>query len=1035
MQNRELTPGRYRITAYLRGLDIGVGMHNMTTEFMFNDKYIQLAKRGTFGWTQMTYVADLKAPAKTGPAFGLMAPGMLWVDDVSLERVGEDVTLTPEPVFSPAEQAIEPPGPLQGTVVQCPRCQRRNLPGWGKCYACGTALEANSEPAGAGPAVRSIASFKQENPFEGGSVEPVHATNGKKWLRVAKGFASLGRRQDWTGYDLFKVDTYVDSGKPVTMSVEIRDAGTTDYWTRVNYYTVAPPGVSTLVLSLKQLFVGEKGRPGRHLALDQITRLVFAVNGAEPVFFDNVRVEQDPPPAGLFFDGLYAFDLGPGGSPVMDGFIPVTPATLYDPGRGFGLKNAKIWRAIDALQPDPLYQDFLAIESGGLAIDVPNGAYRVLVNMDSPGGYWGEVQAYRHRAILAQGREVVSDGMDIRSFSKKYFQFWDRDDLPTENTFEKYDRAHFVPKVFDVNVDNGQLNLEFQGQNWGCSVSAVIVFPVAKAAEGERFLEWVRKKRQYYFENSFKRVLHAGAGPPRLSGGTEARGYVVTTWDYMRDLYYNDAPMPQDSGKPLAGEGFAGESEPVTMAVFPRRDLGQSTVTVTALSGSQGTIPASAVSVGYVSYRNQRVTMDGAVYEIAPRLVMPRNSVDLPHEIARQFWLTVNVPATAKPGVYTGTVALTPEKGEPAKVPLRFTVRRGRLATPDIPVGPFGGPMSFPWLGDDPETGRFRGLLTENSLRVLREKRFTMFSGVPYVIYRGFEHGKPTLDFTIADQQMQTVRQDGFMAVSSYGAGLTGLSGYSQDTGRMKAAGFSDYSAFIRAIYAEIQSHARQKGWPLVYWNLADEPIGEALKNSIQNAQAYRTAFPSGSPFFTGATSLPEKDPDGLHFALARALTVPALTLHDEASVSRLLAAGGQWAYYNQGSRWSFGEYLYKAAEEFHVQYRLAWHWNASAGDPYYALDCREDDHAWGSAAPDGQVIPSVEFFRIAAGLTDYRYLLTLARLAKEKAGTPEAQVAERLVAKRMSAFRLGDSERSLPPEAWRAFRDEVGSAIEELSR
>jgi hypothetical protein len=310
-----------------------------------------------------------------------------------------------------------------------------------------------------------------------------------------------------------------------------------------------------------------------------------------------------------------------------------------------------------------------------------------------------------------------------------------------------------------------------------------------------------------------------------------------------------------------------------------------------------------------------------------------------------------------------------------------------------------------------------------------------MFSGVPYVAYRGFQHGKPVLDFTAADRQMQTVRQSGFLAVSSYGAGVVGLAAYTPDTDRMKAAGFSGYSSFVQALYGEIQAHAREKGWPTVYWNLADEPIGEArLKTSIENARAYRTAFPSGPPFFTGATSLPGSDPGGFHFSLAQALSVPALTLHDETGVNRLRAAGGAWAFYNQGSRWTFGEYLYKAAKEFNLQYRLAWHWNVAAGDPYYALDCREDDYSWAAAAPDGQLLLSVEFLRIAAGLTDYRYLLTLARLAKEKAGTPEALAAEQLISRRMAAFHLGDSTRSLTAADWRTFREEVGAAIESLS-
>ena len=55
-QNVDSSPGRYRVTAYLRGLDIGKGTYNCTTEFMFDGKYQQLNKNGTFGWTKLTYV-------------------------------------------------------------------------------------------------------------------------------------------------------------------------------------------------------------------------------------------------------------------------------------------------------------------------------------------------------------------------------------------------------------------------------------------------------------------------------------------------------------------------------------------------------------------------------------------------------------------------------------------------------------------------------------------------------------------------------------------------------------------------------------------------------------------------------------------------------------------------------------------------------------------------------------------------------------------------------------------------------------------
>ena len=109
--------------------------------------------------------------------------------------------------------------------------------------------------------------------------------------------------------------------------------------------------------------------------------------------------------------------------------------------------------------------------------------------------------------ILAEGRPVVRETMDFEAFRAKYFRFWNVEDLPSDVTFDKYQKAYFREKTFDVDVTDGQLNLEFQGENWACCVSAVVIFPVANAAKGEAFLKNVEARRRFYFDNYFKRVL------------------------------------------------------------------------------------------------------------------------------------------------------------------------------------------------------------------------------------------------------------------------------------------------------------------------------------------------------------------------------------------------------------------------------------------------------------------------------------------------------------------------------------------------
>ncbi len=894
--------------------------------------------------------------------------------------------------------------------------------------------------AGGGPTVKLITSFEEGNPTTGGTVVNDHATSGRRSLRIDRSYVSLDRPQTWQGYDFLKVDLFTTAPKPIDLDIEIRDAETRDYWTRVNYTTIVPPGKSTLVLPIKQLYVGEKSRPGRMLNLRAITRLVFGIGDrpTAPLFLDNVRLERDDAPERVRFEGLHAFDFGTGASPVMEGFTPITPDTEYSRARGYGLKNARIWRAFDALQPEPLYQDFVCIESGGLAVDVPNGKYHVFVNIDSPSGFWGEYQVYRERALIAEGRTVVRETMNFDTFKDKYFRFWNVEDLPDDNTFDKYQKPYFREKEFDVEVADGQLNLEFQGENWACSVSAVVIFPAANAAQGQNFLEYARERRRFYFDNDFKRILPAPRGDPlEPTKQDKERGFVAFQRDPMGDVSYNDTPRKHEICDRLAGEAFAGELEPVTVAVVPLRNLGKVEVGVTDLRGSSATIPAAAIDVSYVSYRISRVNGAGSVYTITPRLLMPGGLVDMPKGMTRRFWLNVRTPANARPGVYRGAVAIRTGHGSPVQIPLEFRVRNGNLDPVDIPAGPFGHSINIPWFGDDPRAAAFNQQMVNLSLRKLREYGFTACSGIPTIAYQGFDGGKPVLDFRSADRQMKLLKDLGFLAVTSYGGGVTGFNAYYQDTSAMNSAGFQDYTAFVKSIYFQVERHAQANRWIPVYYNLADEPLGDDLIRCSENAEAYRRAFPKGPPFFTGASSFAGSDRQNPHFRLANAIHVVSWNDHDEAGVSLIQRSGGGWGFYNGGNRWTYGTYMYKAAKQFGMKFRIAWHWNVVAGDPYYALDCREDDYAWCNSSPDGRLIPSVEFERLREGLDDYRRLITLDALAARQSAAPAAKSARKLIAERMAAFKLGQREHDelFPPEDWSAFRHQVDDLIEALRK
>ena len=592
--------------------------------------------------------------------------------------------------------------------------------------------------------------------------------------------------QDWTGYDFLKVDLYTDAKDPWTWHVEVRDTPPRDYWTRVNYNTVVPPGAEHARRAGEATLRRREEPPRPHAPARQHHPLRVRHPGEAPgaaVSSTTSAWRRDRRRRKVLFDGLYAFDFGTGTSPVMDGFTRVTPATLYSKGRGYGLQDAQVWRAFDVLQPDPLYQDFICIESGGLAVDVPNGRYHVFVNMDSPSGFWGEYQVYREarhpRRRRARGRPTP---WTAPPSAKKYFRFWDVEDLPAENTFDKYQKAYFQEKKFDVEVNDGQLNLDFQGTDWACSVSAVVVFPPEQGRAG-RALPGVRAGaaalllRQLLQARAAQAHRRSPRRPRRRTRSAATSSSPATTW---RTSTTTTRPSAMRPASRLTAEAFAGEYEPVTLAVLPLQDLGQVTVTASDLAGPKGKIPAER------DRRRLRLLPahprdDGGLgLHDRPRLIMPTNAVAMPKGVVRRFWLTVKVPADAKPGVYQGTVTIAPEQG--AGLPrarASSAVRNGTLDAVDIPAGPWGYTIGLPWSGETRRPASGTTQMARKSLSKLREYGFTTFTGLPIVSYQGFKDGKPVFDFPVGDAQMKMAREAGFtMPVVDYAAfgGLTSTS-------------------------------------------------------------------------------------------------------------------------------------------------------------------------------------------------------------------------------------------------------------------
>jgi hypothetical protein len=83
-----LAAGRYRLTLYLRGLDIGQGRWGTNLDLSVDQaKFVSMKRSGTFGWTrrEVPVVVGLEAKTLTVIFQFQRMVGTVWVDNVALK--------------------------------------------------------------------------------------------------------------------------------------------------------------------------------------------------------------------------------------------------------------------------------------------------------------------------------------------------------------------------------------------------------------------------------------------------------------------------------------------------------------------------------------------------------------------------------------------------------------------------------------------------------------------------------------------------------------------------------------------------------------------------------------------------------------------------------------------------------------------------------------------------------------------------------------------------------------------------------------
>lgn len=700
------------------------------------------------------------------------------------------------------------------------------------------------------------------------------------------------------------------------------------------------------------------------------------------------------------------FDMGTARSELRPGFTRVTARSAYSKQAGFGWKSteglrehhkhySRQWAYNESRgrkQPPPIYTNEVTCDCvwstkpNALLIDVPPGDYTVWLLCGRSAGSRREYHDFDVTAGDAATATVK---------------------IPGPYRFEK--------RLLRVRVSGKPLSIGLEPRtDW--LLAAVVVFPAAQEPAARRDLLDALEREIYFLPpgeaEKWKETRHVDDRPmPELSETDRKRGFAVFARHWSEVVYSNTVPRPEELGPTLQTFATLGEYEPVTLTVLPLRDLAKARLTASDLRSAGAVIPAVNVDVRCV--RTMLVRPNYSLFNSfheAPDVLEHRASVDLKQGRNQRFWITIEVPQDAKPGIYEGKLTLRVEGAEPADVPLRLRVLPIRLQkNPEHIYGMYyRDPLSNVNKGNTPEANAYFRRKAELERRdMVAHGMNSHISGISGLARD--DDGRWTMDGAETERRIALDRKYGLAGkplvvsfpVAWWYSRLVDKRGTGSHLrlvrGDVPPSFFDEVTRMVEAIEREKKKY----DWPEFLYYPIDEPstqeasvrfmvgVLKAIKR-VPGVRTYVTADPSHEQF----------EPMWPYVDVW--CCQPFVFGHEKIRRLSQERKIEFWCYPNhisgendhtpvRGARMTWGFGFWKSG----FKTLIPWIYQASIGDPWNYLDGTSMDF-FNRAAPDGEPIPVALWEAYREGIDDGRYVYTLRQLAARarQHGGPAAKLA-----------------------------------------
>jgi len=945
----KLKKGTYEISFFVKLKDVQKGKYDVSfwhfidrgngTETIFKNL------KGSFGWRKVKYNLKIKKELKIW--LRLKSPGSIWIDDISIKRVSNK-------------------GDKEYSIL--------------KLKSKGVSRELVS--------VKQMIYLKKKTKT---IYETKSSISTNEYLNISRSDLNV---ISIDGYDRIEVDVTNPSENQYQIYLVLKDRNSRNYWSQLNFKTHLSPGINYLSFNLNRN-VGERGssKLNRPLDLKEFTGMYLVIDPDlkskrtnEEFKVGKIKLIKNK--TFVKPKSLIALDFTSHKSKEIFPVKKVTSQDLYNKRKGLGFINPDFYKIYDAKSTSLINRYSIGILKGQFRVDIPNGTYKVKLNIDSL-GYW-DIPFWQRRNIQINSKFVYVESRNTASqFIKDYFRFENVEPSLSSSPYDLYLSKIFNPITKTVIVKNGYIIFDFEGDQSAINLNSMYLWPVSIDKKANEYLSNITLKEREEFEWNSRSLVDTTSS--KMRSKKISFKFIDTDLDLV----------PNKNFEELVPVNFQGVSSEKVFKLLQINNSNAENIVQFSVKG----ITKESYEIKKILYQYSSSDMNHETYKMVGKIISPMSKTLLlkPNE-TRYILLEIDLSKIDQNKKLSAEIFIESKNDKTSN---QFSVYSldYKLPSVNLPVG-YIGLDPFPKVHFKNENlNKFRHQLRLKALKEIVERGFTTFTGLPELTISS--DGKVNKDSIYLDDLLKNASKLGISHIFSYG----GLFPQTILNNSQKPY------AFEQKEYDEIKLKILKKYFnnnksPKLIHTFSDEAQGYSnnIKRDINSGIELKKKYPF--ILLGGFGEMGNKESAKLN-ALFDYGIYSSTTILDVKSFKK---SKKTWGRYNgsvpsfSSPEFAFGLGLYFAHKAGLGLY-LDWHLAAIHNYPYYELDGREIDSVMLYPRSNGDLYPSLKLELATKGLNTYRKLLLLDQLSS-KIKSKTSNLYKKWISDSKSRYRLLDNHK-----------------------